>query len=311
MARGNTVMLPAAVGVRRVSWASARRHAVDALVPYLFIAPFLISFVVFFLGPSVYSLNLSFFRYQGFGTPSYVGLHNYEALIQYPTFWMSVRNTLIYLLGQTLPVMVGAFLLAVAVQSTLVPLKWKRFYKPMIFLPQVMAPVAAALVWQVIFSTRSGVLNQLLGRPVPWLADPVLMKLSVIVTLLWRATGWYFVVFLAGLTSISNDIHEAATIDGAGGVQRLVYVTIPLLRPIFLFAFVINTIASLRIYAEPNLLFPMHMAPAQAQPIMNLVVGNIQNGAFGMAAAVGWLLFVLILAVSAVQFRLFRRGAEA
>ncbi|MCS7461454.1 sugar ABC transporter permease [Paenibacillus doosanensis] len=275
----------------------------DRTVPYIFITPFILSFFVFFLFPAVYALVLSFYKYKGYGTASFVGVDNYVSLLTYGTFWLSVKNTLFYLVGHLVPVMVISFLLAVAIHSKLV--KWKAVFKPLIFLPQIMASVAAALIWKVIFSTHSGVINNLLGTQYGFLEDPSLMKWSVVVLIIWRAVGWFMVIFLAGLTTVGEEVQEAATIDGANGWQRMVYITVPLMKPIFLFAFLMNTIHSLKIYNEPNLLVGggLTSVPAVA-PIMNILTDNIRSGNFGMASAVGWILFVMIYIVSIIQYKL-------
>ena len=281
----------------------------EAIIPYLFVSPFLISFLIFMVFPSIYTIILSLTEYSGYGDRASGGFLNYQRLLTYPNFWMAVQNTLIYYIGSTVPVMIAAFFLAVALYSKLV--KWKNFYKIAIFLPQVMAIVAASLVWRVIFSTETGVINTFFGNKIPWLSDPFLMKLSVIIMLTWRATGWFFVVFLAGLTSIPADIYEAAEIDGANFGKRIWLITLPLLRPIILFAFVINTISTLKLYTEPNILVktPGDLAlSVHAIPLLNLLTDNLQSGFFGLAAAVGWILFVVIALLSFAQFELFNWG---
>jgi ABC-type sugar transport system permease subunit len=277
----------------------------DYTVPYLFIFPFIASFIVFFLYPSIYSFVLSFYRYKGYGDATFVGFNNYIAAINYGTFWLSLKNTLIYMAGHMVPVMVISFLLAVLLQSKL--LRAKGFYKTMIFLPQVVAIVAGALVWRIIFSTQSGVLNNLLGTEIPFLESVALMKWSVIVYISWRSIGWFFIIYLAGLTTINEEISDASMIDGAGFWQRLRFITIPLMKPFFLFAFLIDSINSLKIFTEPNLMLGSGgNIRTDGMPIINLIINNINGGNFGMASAFGWLLFVLILAFAALQFFLLR-----
>jgi ABC-type sugar transport system permease subunit len=280
------------------------------LAPYLFIAPFLVSFIVFFAFPSIYSVVLSLFRYNGYTTPHWVGLNNYHALLESPDFQQAVANTVFYWLVPLGPLLVGAFLLALAVRSRLA--RFSAVYKPLIFVPQVMAPVAAALVWRVMLS-NSGVVNSTLNLHVEWLTDPRALKWGVVMVLVWRGIGWYFVVFLAGLSTIPEDLLDAASADGASAARRLWHVILPLMRPTILFAFVIDTIASLQLFAEPNLLVggagSTAGAPPSAAPVLNQVVGNIIGGQFGLAAAVGWLIFIAIAIFSFVQFRLFRDTA--
>jgi ABC-type sugar transport system permease subunit len=277
------------------------------LTPYLFLAPFILSFTAFFALPSAISVGLSFFRYNGYAEPRWVGLQNYQSLLNSPDFHQAVANTVFYWLVPMVPMVGGALLLAVAVRSKVAA--WPRALRPVIFVPQVMAPVAAALVWRVILS-NAGVINTSLGIHVGWLSDPDALRWGVVLLLVWRGLGWYFVVFLAGLSSVPSELLEAASVDGASPVTRLRYIIIPLLRPTILFAVVIDTIASLQLFTEPNLLVggagTTAGAPPTAAPVMNQVVTNVIGGQFGLAAAAGWMLFLAIGAFSLVQFRLFR-----
>jgi ABC-type sugar transport system permease subunit len=284
-----------------------RRSTRDTLAPYLFIAPFLVSFMIFFAIPSIASIVLSTFRYAGYGTATFVGLQNYASLTQSPDFWRSVSNTAFYWLVPLIPLLGGAFLLAVFVRSKFT--RWSRGFRAFLFIPQIMAPVAAALVWRVILSDQ-GALGNLFGLDVNWLTNPDANRWGVALLLLWRGIGWYFVIFLAGLTGISDDLLEAAQLDGASAFQRIRLIIVPLMRPIFLFAIVIDTITSIQLFTEPNLLLGATLAtagaPPSAAPIMNQVITNITGGQFGLAAAVGWLMFVAIGVFSAVQFRLLK-----
>jgi ABC-type sugar transport system permease subunit len=297
---------PAAPTARR------RTRRYDALVPYLFIAPFLASFLIFFAAPSAVSIVLSFFRYRGYGPATFIGFQNYVGLLESPDFWQSAANTIFYWLVPLIPLLGSAFLLAVLVRSKLT--KFPRIFRPLLFVPQVMAPVAAALVWRVILSDN-GVLNSVLGLDISWITDPKAGKWGVMLLLLWRGIGWYFVIFLSGLTSVPDELLEAAQLDGANSWQRVRFVVLPMMKPIFLFAIVIDTIASFQLFTEPNLLVGSASttagAPPESAPIMNQVVGNITGGQFGLAAAVGWILFIAIGIFSVIQFRLFRERGEA
>jgi ABC-type sugar transport system permease subunit len=293
---------------RRIS----RRRWADRLAPYLFISPFLVSFLIFFAIPSALSLALSFARYNGYTAIHWIGLQNYRALLNDPEFRQALRNTLFYWLVPLVPMLGGALLLAVFVRSKLV--KWSGFYRTLIFTPQVMAPVAAALVWRVMLSDN-GIVNSVLHLHTNWLVDPAAMKWGVVILLVWRGLGWYFVVFLAGLSGIPEELLEAASVDGAGAWKRLRYIILPLLRPTIFFAIVIDTIASLQLFTEPNLLIGsgggnLTGAPPSAAPVMNQVIVNVTSGEYGLAAAVGWLLFIAIGIFSLIQFRLFREARQ-
>jgi ABC-type sugar transport system permease subunit len=215
-----------------------------------------------------------------------------------------------YWLAHVVPLMVIAFLLAVLVRSRFVA--FKGIFKPILFLPNIVAVVAASLVFQNLFGTQYGVINSLLGLQVPWLQDPTLAKIVVVVLLVWKNVGFWFVVFLAGLTSVNPEVDDAARVDGATASQRMFYVTLPLMRPIFLFAFVIDAIGSFQLFTEPNVILGRGgtLAPPDTAPLLNLLVVNLRSGNFGQASAVSWLLCIIIAAASIIQFRLFRERDE-
>ena len=273
-------------------------------VPYLFIAPFLISFFLFFAFPAAYSLVLSFFKYKGYGKATFIGFDNYISLLKYSAFWKSIRNTLYYFLMHIIPVMVGAFVSALILSAKRMK-RVQKIFKPLLFLPQVVPVMATALTFRIIFATHTGVINQMLNLSIPWLEDPTLMRLCVVALVVWRSTGWFMVIFLAGLTTINSDLYEASTLDGATPLQQTFYRTIPLMKPIFLFAFIMDAISSFKIYTEVNVMIAgTANAPTDAASIMNMVTQNLENGNFGTASAAGWLLFILIAAVSIVEQRL-------
>jgi ABC-type sugar transport system permease subunit len=297
-------------GVVTPATARRRRRWGDVLAPYLFISPFVVSFLVLFVGPALYSLVLSFYRYKGYGKATYVGFDNYRSILDYHVFWTALKNTIFYWLAHVIPLMVISFLLALLVRSKLI--KYKSFYKPIIFLPNVVVTVGAALVFQSLFGSEYGVINNLLGTDIRWLDDPSLRKWVVVFLLVWQGVGWWFVVYLAGLTGINPDIEEAALVDGASARQRLFSVTIPLMRSTFLFAFVFDAINSLRLFTQPNVLVARggSLAPNDMAPVLNLLLRNLRAAQFGQAAAVGWIIFVIIAGITIFQFRLFRDSSD-
>ena len=288
--------------------ARSKRH--EKMVPYLFIAPFLISFAVFFVFPAGYSLFLSFFKYKGYGKATFVGLNNYHSLLHYSAFWKAIGNTLFYFLVHLLPVMGFAFLFAVLLQSERIG-KIRNVFKPILFLPQVVPVMASVLTFRVIFSTYTGAINQVFGLTVSWLDDPNIMRWTVVAYSVWRSTGWFMIIYLAGLTTINPSLYEAAILDGATSAQRIFYITIPMMRSIFLFAFIMDAISSFKVYTEVNVLLAgVGNAPTHAAPIMNLVTTNMKNGNFGMSSAAGWLLFLMILVISLVELLLMREKED-
>jgi ABC-type sugar transport system permease subunit len=277
--------------------------------PYLFIAPFLLSFMIFFLYPAAYSFFLSFTRFSGVGTPRFMGLRNYIALFQYNFFWHSIFNTFFYVIFGVAPGIATAFIFSIAIYSRFI--KWKTFYKIMIYLPQTMATVAASLVFIVLLGTNTGVINTVMRTKIPFLENPVYTRWSVILLLLWRGTGWYMLVFLAGLATINSEILESARVDGAKAWQSLLFITIPIMRPIFAYNIVIGTINCLKIFTEPRiLLLSAHSLPVTVQSVVAMLVNNVQSGAFGTASAIGWVLFVIIFGVYMILYKGIGFGRE-
>jgi ABC-type sugar transport system permease subunit len=277
------------------------------MAPYLFITPFFLSFIIFFLFPAGYSLYLSFCSYRGYGAIKFVGFENYVSLLTYSTFWQTVSNTLFYFVAHFAPVMIISFLLAVLMHSKILGPAGK-ILKPLIFMPQIVAMVSAALTWRIILATHNGVVNQILGTQIPFLTEAPITRWCVVLLMMWRQIGWFMVIYLAGLTTINDEISDAAKIDGATGWQSLIYVTIPMMKPIFMFAFMTDCINSFKIFTQPNVLVaPNVTMPTDMAPVMNILLSNIKGGSFGMASASGWLLFIMILIVSALQLGLFKR----
>jgi ABC-type sugar transport system permease subunit len=280
---------------------------------YIFIAPFLLVFICFSAFPDVYTLVLSFQHYTGYGAATAAGLQNYDALLHYPVFWTELENTLEYWVLHAVILIPVAFVLALVVRSRSV--RGKSAWRAIIFLPQVMSIVAVTLAFQVMFASPYGAINHLLGLHVAWLTDFAVTKWVVIALLVWQGLGFWFVVFLSGLTSIDPAVEEAAMIDGAGVIRRAVSIVAPLMKNVFLFALVIDAITSMALYTQPTVLAANQgvLDPSVA-PLSSLVVVNLQSSSFGQSAAAGWLLFLLTIIVSVAvfgSFRLFGRSEPA
>lgn len=272
--------------------------------PYVFLLPFIIVYLATFLFPALYSLVLSFYKYKGYGTAKFVGFNNYKSLLTYSTMWKCLGNTLFYFIMSYIPTMLISFCLAVLVRSKTLK-RFQRFYKPIIFMPQICAVVAASLIFQIIFGGDVGVINQLLGTKIPFLTDLKYMKWPVVALITWRGIGWYFIIFLAGLTTISEDVEEAALVDGATPFQKMIHVILPLMRPTFMLTSITYAIGSLKLYTEPNVLLSRTEAPLQVAPYINIVTTNVNGGNFGMASAAGWLLVILIIVCTLLQLKFF------
>jgi ABC-type sugar transport system permease subunit len=285
----------------------------DKYAPYIFISPFYILFTIFFLFPTLFALVLGFFRWAAMGTPEFFGLRNYERLFTGdPIFWQAVGNTVFYSAMSLFVVVPLALLQAVALNSK--RLKFRTFWRMIYFAPIVTSAVAISIVFRMLYNTEYGLLNNILlalgGMPIDWLGSGAAAKFAVMGVVIWRWTGLLAVYFLAGLQSISEELYEAAAIDGATGVQRFFHITIPSLRPVILFVSVIVLIGSLQIFDDPQILFGNTSPGGPGNTGLSIVQYMYSRGIgqflYGYASAVGLFLFVVIFVLSLVQFRFFR-----
>ncbi|MEZ4669853.1 MAG: sugar ABC transporter permease [Anaerolineae bacterium] len=276
----------------------------DKYAPYFFISPFYILFTLFFLLPSIFALILGFLKWNSLGTPEWFALRNYERLFSDEVFWLSVGNTAFYCVISLFVIVPLALLEAMALNSK--RLRFRTFWRAVYFAPIVTSAVAISLVFRMLYNTQFGLINNILlalgGGPVDWLGNQGAVKFAVIGIVIWRWTGLLAVYFLAGLQSIPEDLHEAAAIDGANGLQRFWNVTLPSLRPVILFVSVIVLIGSLQIFDDPQILFgnanPGGPANAGLSIVQYLFTRGISQLLYGYASAVGLFLFVIIFVLS-------------
>jgi multiple sugar transport system permease protein len=301
-----------------------RRYA-----PYIFISPFFLLFAVFGLFPIVFSLYLSLQVWnpvQGLGTMRYVGLENYVWLMDDPWFWRSIQNTLWIAVASGVPQHVLAIPLAFALSRGI-----RRFRHPLTaayFLPFITSAVAVSLVFLTIFGTQFGILNQALiylanapwsawllggmadGLPVNWLGRAPNIKPAISILVIWQYFGFNVVLYAAGLATIPKDYYEAAEIDGADGRRSFFHITLPLLRPMIFFAVSLTIIGNLQLFDQPFILTDGTGGSSQAG--MTVVMYLYRTGfnwlEMGTAAAIAWLLVLLIGVLTLIHFRFFGRS---
>ncbi|MBI1256167.1 MAG: ABC transporter permease subunit [Chloroflexi bacterium] len=280
--------------------------------PYFFISPFYILFAIFFLFPTVFALILGFYKWSALGTPVYFELRNYDHMFKDPLFIKAVGNTIFYGLASLFVVAPLALLEAVALNAK--ALRFKYLWRTLYFAPIVTSSVAISLVFRLLYNTDYGLINTIFvalgGMPIKWMEGQEWTKIAVMGIVIWRWTGLLAIYFLAGLQSIPEELHEAAAIDGATGVQRFFTITLPLLRPVILFVGIIVLIGSFQIFDDPQILYgagtpggPGNSAISLVQYLYNQGIGQ---QLFGYASAVGVFLFAIIFILSLVQLRVFR-----
>lgn len=276
----------------------------------LFIGPTALGLLVFYLWPTVRTFILSFTQSGPFGGSAFAGLENYARLAEDPALGRALINTAIYML-----IALVGIPLAVAIAALLntTGLKGRSVYRMLYFLPVVTMPAAIALVWKMLYNGDYGILNQALHvvgiQGGSWLTNPATALYAVALVGIWAGLGTDIVIFLAGLQGIPDTLMEAASLDGAGPIRTFFSITVPLLSPSIFFVSVINVIGSLQVF---DLVYLMIGRTNPALPDTRTIVYLFYQAGFidndrGYAAAIAFLLLIIILGLTIVQFRLQKK----
>jgi multiple sugar transport system permease protein len=274
-----------------------------------FSSPWLIGLCVFLLYPLGAAFYYSLCDYSVLLPPVFVGIGNYVELFQDKLFWKSLWNTSFFALGAVGLSIVTALTLALLLNSKV---KGVAMYRTAFFLPSLMPLVAGSMLWQTMYSGQGGIINTLLahlGVTGPaWLADPAWAKIAIIFMAVWGA-GNSTVIFLAGLQDVPTSLYEASVIDGAGFMQRLLHVTLPMISPVIYFNLVMGTIAGFQAFAQALIMTSATGAPEQSTLFYVLQLYNVgfMDLRMGYASAMAWVLFVIILLLTFSATRLSKR----
>jgi len=292
----------------------ARRYTESTNAAWLFLAPALVLIGVFFFLPVAAALLLSLTDFDIYAVAAsentrFVGMHNYVQLLKTPLFWSSLKNTFYFALvggPLTIAVSLGTALL---VNARLV--RWRSFFRTIYFTPFVTTLVAVAIVWRYLYHTRYGLLNYALGAlgiaPIDWLGDPHWAMPAIILMAVWKNFGYNMLIFIAGLQSIPDELYDAANVDGAGPVRQFVNVTLPMLGPTLLFVGVITMIGYFQLFAEPYVMTQGGPLRSTTSVVLYMYEEGFRWWRMGYAAAIAFVLFIVILLATLVQFRLQRQ----
>lgn len=284
---------------------SSSRTIRQNLIAYSFIAPNLLGFAAFTLVPMVFALFLSVMKWDGAGAITFTGMKNFARLLTDDTFQISALNTLYYVAGTVPTTLVCSLGLAILLNKEI---KGRNLFRAIFFFPYVASLVAVAVVWNMMFHPSMGPVNNLLTalgveNPPRWSASVTWAMPTVILASIWKNMGYYMIIYLAALQGIPRDLYEAARIDGANGRQCFRTITLPLLTPATFFVTMMLTINSFKVF---DLIYVMTGGgPGRAT---NVLVYAIYNAAFiefdyGYSSAMALVLFILVLAITIVQFR--------
>lgn len=300
-------MIPAkASQVVHTRKASRNLRLKSTLIGWSFIAVAAVMICLFYFYPMIQALIMSF--QSGTGTNlTFTGLDNYARLLKDPTFLTTVKNTVIYLIIQVPIMIILALFLSVLLNNK--TLKFKGLFRTAIFLPCVTSLVAYSVIFKYLFG-QDGIINlmlmklSLIAEPIQWLTDPFWAKVTIIVAITWRWTGYNMIFYLSALQNIDHSIYEAAKIDGASSIQQFFKITIPMLKPIILFTSISSTIGTLQLFDEVMNITaggPGNATMTISQYIYNLSFKYTPD--FGYAATVSYAIVIMIVFFSIIQFK--------
>jgi putative chitobiose transport system permease protein len=278
------------------------------LTPYLFLLPAIALLTLTIFLPAIQAFSLSFTQYELTDitqAPQWIGLKNFQRLWSDRVFWQTIRNTLLYLAGVVPILVIAPLFLAIIVNQKLRGINWFRtaFYTPV-----VISMVVAGIAWKALY-TQNGLLNQFLEKlgfaeGIPWLTDPNLALWSVMVVTIWKGLGYYMVIYLAGLQSISPELYEAAAIDGSDGWQKHLDLTIPLMRPYLFLVTIISAISATKVFEEIYIMTQGGPRNSSKTIVYYLYERAFQDLDITYACTIGLVLFLGILGLSIINLKL-------
>ena len=300
---------------RTSAGASAVGRAGEVRAGWAMASPALAAILLFFVLPAIASLFLSFtdfdiYALADIGNLRFVGLQNYERLLENPLFWKAITNSLLFVAVGTPFIVALSLLAAMLVNSRW--LTWRPVWRVALFAPYVTTLVATAVVWRYLLHTRYGLLNYLLSffgvPPVDWLGSPTASLPAILLFVGWKTFGYNMIIFLAALQTVPRELDEAARIAGAGWFTRLRHVTLPAIAPTLLLVSVLTVAGMFQLFAEPYVMTQGGPAQSTVTILYFMYEEGFKWWNLGSGAAVAFLLFLCILAVTLVQLRLAKRS---
>lgn len=270
----------------------------------IFILPALLGVFIFIIIPVFFSFGLSFVKWDLLSKPEFVGFKNYMEIFSDPVFGKILLNTIVFAISTSILGVLIPLALACILNSKI---RGSEFFKTAYFLPFITPMIVIAVIWQWIFDPNIGILNHVLKLHINWLYDANFAMPAIIIVSVWKLIGYNMIIFLSGLSSLNQSLFEAAKIDGAKAFETFKFITVPLLSPTIFFVVIITCINSFQIF---DLIYLM----TQGGPLdsTNVLVYAIYKNAFeyfkiGQASAIAYVLFVIILILSLIQWNLRKK----
>ncbi len=280
---------------------AAPHRARRSLAGFLFAVPALVLFLLFAIYPGIQVFGLSLFDYSLTSPPEFVGFDNFAFLSSDPRFGEALLQTVFYAAGTYIPALVLALILAQALSTRI---RGMGLVRLLYFLPLAMSWVAVSIIWRVVLHPE-GMLNETLHLDVNWLTSSASARWALVIMSIWKETGFFLILFLAGLSAIPTDVYEAARIDGAGAWRRFWHMTLPLLRPVTAVCAIMAVLRGVQSFSPQAVL----TNGAFGTEVINLFVYKtaFESARMGRASAVAVLMFVVLLGIAIVQLRALRR----
>lgn len=285
------------------------------ITPYLFIAPHILLFLLFFLVPMVFGIYASFTKWDLFGDPTWVGLKNYQTIFTntdstfYRQFWNGLKNTVIFVLI-CVPFQISLPLL-IAVLLNKKP-KGRNIFQGIFYMPTLFSITSVTLTWLFIFNRTLGLFNHLFGTDINWYGEQPYAWMTIVIATVWWGIGGNLIIYVAALSGIDASILEAAALDGATGIRKFWYITLPSIQFPLAYTFVVSVIAQFNIYGQPLMITgggPSESTHVLLMYIRNLAFGTGKSVA-GMASAMSTVLGLIIGIVSVVQIIMIRKQED-
>lgn len=292
------------------------KKPLNLLTPYLFLLPALIILGITVFFPAIQAFYYSFTNYDLIQPPQFIGFKNFQRLLQDSLFWLTLGHTLLYLII-VVPILVFLPLgLAILVNR---PLKGINWFRAAYYTPVIISLVVAGIAWKFLYA-ENGLFNQLfigiwsltIGKilpameltAIPWLTSPNFALFSVMAVTIWKGLGYYMIIYLAGLQSISPEIYEASAIDGCDGWQKHWLMTVPLMRPYLILVAVISAIAATKVFEEVYIMTQGGPLNSSKTIVYYVYQSAFQDLEIGYACTIGLVLFLVILALSLLQLQM-------
>jgi len=272
------------------------------ILPYLILSPYLIHLLLFVLFPVVFSVVLTFHKWNIIAPMEYVGLDNFRRLFQDRLFWKAVLNTLQFLLVHIPLQIILALALAYFLNEKII---LRSFFRASFFLPVVISGVVVTILWQQLYGLETGLLNRALTslglNRVEWLSNPFIAMISIAIMATWKNVGLYVILFLVGLQTVPRSYYEAAEVEGASAWQQFRYITLPAINPTIFMVVILSTIGGFSLFIEPYIMTdggPLNSTLSAMLYIYKQAFGYYQ---MGYSATLGLFFAMLIMAVVAIQ----------